>query len=98
LSEDRHSHAEVAQLLSDPIEIARREAENGLRQFNLAIQIIGTHVKDSERLGTDRFYNCIKPRSTVSILSPARFETRQSKFKEAYISLPKQHSLPTRYS
>jgi hypothetical protein len=49
LSEDRHSHAEVAQLLSDPIEIARREAENGLRQFNLAIQIIATHVKDSER-------------------------------------------------
>jgi Fic family protein len=49
LSEDRHSHAEVAQLLSDPIEIARREAENGLRQFNLAIQIIANHVKDSER-------------------------------------------------
>jgi Fic family protein len=49
LSEDRHSHAEVAQLLSDPIEVARREAENGLRQFNLAIQIIATHVKDSER-------------------------------------------------
>jgi Fic family protein len=49
LSEDRHSHAESAQLLSDPVEIARREAENGLRQFNLAIQIIATHVKDKER-------------------------------------------------
>jgi hypothetical protein len=49
LSEDRHSHAEVAKLLSDPDDIARREAENGLRQFNLAIQIIATHVKDKER-------------------------------------------------
>jgi Fic family protein len=46
---DRHSHAEDAQLLSDPDEIARREAENGLRQFNLAIEIIRSHVKDSDR-------------------------------------------------
>jgi Fic family protein len=49
LAEDRHSHAEVAQLLSDPVEVARREAENGLRQFNLAIQIIANHVRDKER-------------------------------------------------
>jgi Fic family protein len=49
LAEERHSHAEVAQLLSDPVEIARREAENGLRQFSLAIDIIATHVKDKDR-------------------------------------------------
>jgi Fic family protein len=49
LSEDRHSRAEVAQLLSDPDEIARREAENGLRQFNVAIETIATHVKDKDR-------------------------------------------------
>jgi Fic family protein len=49
LAEDRHSHAEVALLLSDPVEIARREAENGLRQFSLAIEIIATHVKDKDR-------------------------------------------------
>jgi Fic family protein len=49
LAEDRHSHAEVPQLLSDPDEIARREAENGLRQFNLAIKVIATHVRDRER-------------------------------------------------
>jgi Fic family protein len=49
LAEDRHSHAEVAHLLSDPVEIARREAENGLRQFSLAIEIIATHVKDKDR-------------------------------------------------
>jgi Fic family protein len=46
---DRHSHAEDAQLLSDPEEIARREAENGLRQFNLALEMIRTSVKDKER-------------------------------------------------
>jgi Fic family protein len=49
LAEDRHSHAESAPLLTDPVEIARREAENGLRQFSLAIEIIRSHVKDKER-------------------------------------------------
>ena len=46
---DRHSVAESPALLTDPDEIARREAENGLRQFNLALEIIRTHVKDAER-------------------------------------------------
>jgi Fic family protein len=46
---DRHSEAEDAALLSDPDEIARREAENGLRQFILALDIIRSHVKDVER-------------------------------------------------
>jgi Fic family protein len=49
VSGDRHSIAETPAVLSDPDEIARREAENGVRQFNLAIEIIRTHVKDSER-------------------------------------------------
>jgi Fic family protein len=46
---DRHSEAEDAALLSDPDEIARREAESGLRQFTLALDIIRTHVKEAER-------------------------------------------------
>jgi Fic family protein len=49
VADDRHSHAEDAQLLSDPNDIARREAENGLRQFNLALEVIRSHVKDKER-------------------------------------------------
>ena len=49
MAADRHSEAEDAALLSDPDEIARREAENGLRQFTLALDIIRTHVKDTER-------------------------------------------------
>jgi len=49
VTEDRHSHAEDAPLLSNEEEIARREAENGLRQFNLALEIIRASVKDKER-------------------------------------------------
>jgi hypothetical protein len=44
VSGDRHSHAEDAQLLSDPDEIARREAENGLRQFTVALEMIRSYV------------------------------------------------------
>ena len=49
MSGDRHSIADVAPVLTDPTEVARREAENGIRQFNLAVEIIRQHVKDSER-------------------------------------------------
>jgi Fic family protein len=46
---ERHSVAEQIELIADPDEKARREAENGIRQFNLAIEIIRAHVKDKER-------------------------------------------------
>lgn len=49
MSGDRHSIADVAPVLTDETEIARREAENGIRQFNLAVEIIRAHVKDAER-------------------------------------------------
>jgi Fic family protein len=49
VSGDRHSIAETAAVLTDADEIARREAANGIRQFNLALEIIRTHVKDAER-------------------------------------------------
>lgn len=49
MTEDRHSVAETALLLTDPDEIARREAENGIRQFDLALEIIRSFVKDGER-------------------------------------------------
>jgi Fic family protein len=49
VSGDRHSIAETAAVLTDADEIARREAENGIRQFNLALEIIRNHVKDAER-------------------------------------------------
>ncbi len=49
MSGDRHSIADAAAVLTDVDEIARREAENGIRQFNLALEIIRAHVKDAER-------------------------------------------------
>jgi Fic family protein len=49
VSGDRHSVADSVSLLTDPDEIARREAENGIRQFTLALDIIRSFVKDSER-------------------------------------------------
>lgn len=49
MSEDRHSVAESTPLLQDPDEIARREAENGLRQFDLALELIRSFVKDEAR-------------------------------------------------
>jgi Fic family protein len=49
LSADRHSVADTPLVITDPEQIARREAENGVRQFNLAIEIIRSFVKDSAR-------------------------------------------------
>lgn len=49
MSQERHSVAETAALLSDPDEIARREAENGIRQFELSLEIIRSFVKDRDR-------------------------------------------------
>jgi Fic family protein len=46
---DRHSIADTPLVLTDPDEIARREAENGIRQFNLALEIIRSFVKETER-------------------------------------------------
>lgn len=42
--EDRHSKADPAELITDPEEKARREAENGILQFNRAVEIIRAHI------------------------------------------------------
>ncbi len=49
MAEDRHSVAESALLLTDPDEIALREAENGIRQFELALEIVRSFVKEPDR-------------------------------------------------
>ena len=49
MAQDRHSIAETAPLLHDPDEIARREAENGILQFDLALDIIRSFIKEPER-------------------------------------------------
>jgi Fic family protein len=49
VADDRHSIAETPLLLTDPDEIALREAENGIRQFDLALELIGSFVKNSDK-------------------------------------------------
>ncbi|MDJ0947203.1 MAG: Fic family protein [Kiloniellales bacterium] len=46
---DRHSIAQPQELITDPDEKARREAENGVHQFRLATDIIREHIQDPER-------------------------------------------------
>jgi Fic family protein len=46
---DRHTSTEQVELITDPDELARREAENGIKQTELALEIIRAHVKDKER-------------------------------------------------
>jgi Fic family protein len=46
---DRHSVAEQLELIKDPDERTRREAENGVRQYAVALDIIRAHVHDPER-------------------------------------------------
>ncbi|MEX0922040.1 MAG: Fic family protein [Rhodovibrionaceae bacterium] len=45
---DRHSHADSAQLITNPKEIAEREALNGLRQFDAGMESVETYL-DPER-------------------------------------------------
>jgi Fic family protein len=44
----RHSIADPVELITDPDEKARREAENGVRQFKAAMEVVRTHIR-SER-------------------------------------------------
>lgn len=46
---DRYSVAQQVELIHDPDEKARREVENGIRQFHLAMDVVRTHVHDAER-------------------------------------------------
>ncbi len=49
MTDERHSEAEDAPLISDPELVARKEAENGLHQFALALDIIRSFVKEPEK-------------------------------------------------
>ena len=46
---DRHTYSSQPEIITDPELLARKEAENGLLQAELAIEIIKTYVKDRER-------------------------------------------------
>lgn len=44
MSGDRDSVADPVELISDPDEKARREAENGVRQFKRALEIVRQNI------------------------------------------------------
>lgn len=48
MSTDRHSKAEPVELITDPIEKARREAENGVRQFKAALEHIRIYIQNPD--------------------------------------------------
>jgi hypothetical protein len=49
MSDDRHSFTERKEQIADPIERARREVENGIRQFNAMADIIRRYVKTGRK-------------------------------------------------
>lgn len=48
-SDDRHSVADAPEIISDPDELARQEAANGIRQYNAAMDVVRNHVNDRDR-------------------------------------------------
>ncbi|HUZ71521.1 MAG TPA: hypothetical protein VMU87_00930, partial [Stellaceae bacterium] len=46
--DDRKSKAEAPDLITDPHEKARREADNGLRQYDQVLEIV-EHYRDTKR-------------------------------------------------
>lgn len=48
MSEDRHSRADPVELITDPQEKAQREAENGVRQFKEALEIIRSSIRKGD--------------------------------------------------
>lgn len=46
---DRHTSTQQVELITDEDERARKEAENGLKQVDLALSIIRSFVKDADR-------------------------------------------------
>lgn len=48
MSGDRHSQADLVELISDPDEKARREAENGVRQFKAALETIRSSIQSPD--------------------------------------------------
>lgn len=48
MSDDRHSRADPVELISDPTKKAEREAENGVRQFNAAVDAIRAAIPNAD--------------------------------------------------
>ncbi len=49
MSEDRHSLADPIELITDPDQKARREAENGVRQFKTAMEAVKSYILQPDK-------------------------------------------------
>lgn len=49
MSYDSDTKADSIELITDPQEKAVRETENGIRQFNAALKMIGDHILNPDR-------------------------------------------------
>jgi Fic family protein len=49
MNTDRHSQAEQKDLIVDPIERARQEAQNGVIQFEMVLDIIQNHITPNQK-------------------------------------------------
>lgn len=92
MSGDRHSQAETVELIADPIEKARREAENGVRQFNAALEFIRQHIRPDTNF-----------RLTQAIILELHHEALQGihalagTYRNSSVSIGKSNHLPPRH-
>src|SRR5258707_9325465 len=49
MNTDRHSQAEQKDLIADPIERARQEAQNGVLQFEMVLDSIQNHITPNQK-------------------------------------------------
>jgi Fic family protein len=66
MSDERRSEATQVELIQDPIERAHREVENGLRQFELMSELIGSNIKNNR---ASRFI--LRPRDILKLQEAA---------------------------
>jgi fido (protein-threonine AMPylation protein) len=60
MSDDRHSYTEQQELITDPVEKAQREVENGIRQFDVMTDLIRANVKQRDHKFSLRVRNILE--------------------------------------
>lgn len=90
MSEDRHSKADAVELITDPDKKAEREAENGVRQFRAALEIIVPNVMSSG--GNFRLRQ-----STILLLNQKALQgihPLAGTYRNSHVSIGQSHHVP----
>lgn len=90
MSDDRHSKADALELITDPIEKAQREAENGVRQFRAALEIIVPNVMSPGR-------NFRLKQSTILLLNQQALQgihPLAGTYRNSHVSIGKSSHVP----